>query len=83
MGRAEKPASELPSTSRPRCPKCKMRMVTASVSPGPEGFERRIFDCRKCGHSEANMIACDPLRSDAVGWISGELGRLQHKHAPD
>jgi hypothetical protein len=44
------------------------------VSPGPEGFERRTFECRKCGHTESKVIARDPLKSEAVGWLSGELG---------
>jgi hypothetical protein len=49
-------------------------MITADVSPGPEGFEHRTFECLKCGHTESKVIACDPLKSDAVGWLSGELG---------
>ena len=58
---------------RPRCPKCHSRMLTLDVSPGPEGFERRTFGCSKCGHSEESVIACDPMRSNAVGWTLGEL----------
>jgi hypothetical protein len=59
---------------RPRCPKCKNRIVTVDVAAGPEGFERRSFECRRCGCKETKMIACDPMKSDAVGWLSGELG---------
>jgi hypothetical protein len=70
-----KPDPELLTASRPRCPKCQMRMLTVDVSPGPEGFERRTFECRRCGQTDSQMIACDPLKSDAVGWLSGELGR--------
>jgi hypothetical protein len=54
-----------------------MRMVTADVSAGPEGFERRAFECRKCGHTETKMMVSDPFKSDAIGWLSGELGRPQ------
>jgi len=50
-------------------------LMTTNVSPGPEGFERRTFECLKCNHTEIRVIACDPLRSDAVGWLSGEPGR--------
>jgi hypothetical protein len=57
-----------------------MRMVTADVSSGPEGFEHRTFDCLKCGHTESKVIACDPLKSDAVGWLSGELGHNAVTH---
>jgi hypothetical protein len=52
-------------------------MVTTDVSLGPEGFEHRTFECLKCGHTNSKMIACDPLRSDAIGWLLGELGRDQ------
>jgi hypothetical protein len=48
-------------------------MIVADISPGPDGFEHRKFECRKCGHIESEVVACDPLRSDAIGWLSGEL----------
>jgi hypothetical protein len=80
MGTAQKPDPELLPIGRPRCPKCHTRMVTADVSSGPEGFEHRTFDCLKCGHTESKVIACDPLKSDAVGWLSGELGHNAVTH---
>jgi hypothetical protein len=75
MGTAQKPNPELSPIGRPRCPKCQMRMMTADISPGPEGFEHRTFECVKCDHTEKKILACDPLRSNAIGWLSGELGR--------
>ena len=66
---------ELLPTQRPRCPKCQTRMITTRVSPGPEGFERRQFECLKCGQSETQVVVSDPLKSNAVGWLQGELGR--------
>jgi hypothetical protein len=71
----QKPDPELLPIHRPRCPKCSVRMITAGISPGPEGFEQRSFECLKCGHAESKMVACDPLNSDALGWLTGELGR--------
>ncbi len=65
---------ELLPIERPRCPKCQRRMKTASVSHGPKGFEKRAFECSKCGQSETRMLA-DPLKTDALRWLSGELGR--------
>jgi hypothetical protein len=48
-------------------------MVTAAVEEGPEGFEHRSFECARCGHSEQNVIACDPMNANAVGWLTSEL----------
>jgi hypothetical protein len=48
-------------------------MVTTTLVEGPEGFEHRTFKCRRCGHSEDQVVAVDPLKSDAVGWTDGEL----------
>jgi hypothetical protein len=50
-------------------------MMMTDVDAGPEGFERRSFECRRCGCKETRMVACDPMKSDAVGWLSGELGQ--------
>jgi hypothetical protein len=64
---------ELLPIGRPRCPKCQMRMITAALVEGPEGFEHRTLECLKCGHSEQKVIAVDPLKSDTVGWVYSEL----------
>jgi hypothetical protein len=48
-------------------------MLTADVTPGPNGFEQRTFECLKCGHAEKKILASDPLNSDAFGWIKGDL----------
>jgi len=71
-----KPDPELSPIQRPRCPKCQTRMKTASVSHGPIGFEKRAFACPKCGQSETRMLA-DPLETDALRWLSGELSRSE------
>jgi hypothetical protein len=47
--------------------------ITIAVSAGPEGFEKRSVECLRCGHSEENIIAVDPLLSEAIGWLNGEL----------
>jgi hypothetical protein len=52
-------------------------MITTDVDTGPEGFERRTFECRRCGCKETKMIASDPMKSDAVGWLSGEQRRAE------
>ena len=71
----EKPPPELLPTNRPRCPDCHARMITTAVADGPEGLEQRTFECAKCGHTETRTGASDPLKSNAVGWIEGELRR--------
>ena len=56
-----------------RCPKCQTRMMLARVSPAPNGFDLRTFDCPKCDHVEKIEIASDPMKSGDVGWLVGEL----------
>jgi len=48
-------------------------MTTAAVSDRPEGYEHRTFECLKCTVTETRTLASDPLKSDALRWLSGEL----------
>jgi hypothetical protein len=48
-------------------------MKLAHISPRPTGFELRTFDCPQCGHVEQIALASDPMKSGAVGWLTGEL----------
>ena len=50
-------------------------MRTTAVSDGPDGFEHRRFECLKCTVTEIRTLASDPLRSDALRWLSSELRR--------
>src|SRR5258705_11618499 len=75
MPRMPKPDPELLPIHRPRCPDCQMRMITADLSSGPEGFEHRTFECSRCGHTETRVVASDPLQTDAIGWTSGSSRR--------
>ena len=61
------------ANERPRCSRCQTRMMLERVSPGPIGFEHRLFECPRCDHVEINVIASDPLESKAAGWQAGEL----------
>jgi hypothetical protein len=56
-----------------RCPKCGARMKLAHTSLGPTGFELRTFDCSECDHAEQIAIPSDPMKTDVVGWFTGEL----------
>src|SRR5882757_2463725 len=75
MGSWKKPDPELLPVHRPLCPKCQKRMRTTAVSDGPDGFEHRRFECLTCTVTEIRTLASDPLKSDAVRWLSGELRR--------
>jgi hypothetical protein len=49
-------------------------MMLERVSPGPIGFEHRLFECPRCDHVEISIIALDPLdpfKSNAAGWLVG------------
>ena len=71
-----KPDPELLPIQRPRCPKCQMRMLTIGIEDdAPDGFENRTFECLRCHHTETKLLAADPLKTGALGWLSGELGR--------
>jgi len=48
-------------------------MMLERVSRGPIGFEHRLFECPKCDHVEITVIASDPFKSKAAGWLAGEL----------
>jgi hypothetical protein len=69
----KKPDPELLPILRPRCPKCQMRMITAAVCDGPDGFERRTFKCLKCAYTDDQMLVSDPLKAGAAGWLRSEL----------
>src|SRR5277367_2008753 len=64
---------ELPPIGRPRCPACTARMMTVDITPGPEGFEYWTFECARRGHTDKTVLASDPLKSNAIGWLVSEL----------
>jgi hypothetical protein len=63
----------LTAIERPRCSRCQTRMMLEPVSRGPIGFEHRLFECPKCDHVEITVIASDPFKSKAAGWLAGDL----------
>lgn len=60
-------------SERPMCPVCKHRMALARISPGERGLEERTFECSTCERMEVVSFAVDPMKTDAVGWLAGEL----------
>jgi len=55
------------------CPACKRRMRLARISPGAQGLEERTFECSTCERVEKVSFPMDPMKTDAVGWLAGEL----------
>jgi hypothetical protein len=70
-----KPDPELLTKAGSCCPQCSKSMITTDVSNGPEGSERRTFECRPCGFREVRIIASDPMRSSVVESLEGNLDR--------
>jgi hypothetical protein len=68
----------LTAFERPRCPHCQVKIALVGVSPGPIGFEYRLFNCTKCNHAELVVVASDPFKSKAVGSLSGERSATVH-----
>ena len=62
-----------PSLTSIERPRCTMRMMLASISPGPVGFEHRRFECPKCNSVKNEVVAGDPMKSASAGWLAGEL----------
>jgi hypothetical protein len=48
-------------------------MNLARIMPGPKGYDLRNFECAKCVHVVTVTVATDPMMSDKVGWLAGEL----------
>ena len=58
---------------RPDARNAKAALMLAAIVPGPEGFELRTFECRKCDHSFTKAVAKDPMNAVSARWIAGEL----------
>jgi hypothetical protein len=58
---------------RPQCPVCEARMELLRVVPGRLGFEYRTLRCVECRVIYEAQASSDPINSDALGWLAGEL----------
>jgi Zn finger protein HypA/HybF involved in hydrogenase expression len=60
-------------------------MMLERVSPGPIGFEHRLFECPKCDHVEINVIASDPLELKAPAGlpVNSERRPEEERHMLD
>jgi hypothetical protein len=48
-------------------------MSLARIMPGAPGFDLRNFECDRCDHVVTIRVATDPMKSDALRWLAGEL----------
>jgi uncharacterized Zn finger protein len=60
----------------PRCPQCQAPALIQRATPGRSGFEHWTLRCPKCGNIHEVQVQTDPMKSEAIGWLSGDL------HAP-
>jgi len=64
----------LSAIERPRCPACDhQRMLLSKIEAEPAGFDRRTFECQKCGRVQTSTISKDPMESSVREWLGGEL----------
>jgi hypothetical protein len=47
-------------------------MMLARISP-TGNIEKHWFECPKCDEVVTKAFVTDPMKSDAVGWLKGEL----------
>lgn len=52
-------------------------MMLSRISPGPIGFEHRLFECPTCDFVQNEVVASDPMKSASVGWLA--IAHLQEK----
>ena len=55
------------------CLTCKAQMVLARVTPARLGFNSLTFECVRCACVEKVIETADPIQSDVLGWLLGEL----------
>ncbi|MEO8318127.1 MAG: response regulator [Bradyrhizobium sp.] len=55
------------------CPMCTAQMASARISPARLGINSRTFECLQCNHVEKVLESADPIQSNVLGWLFGEL----------
>ena len=48
--------------------------MLARITPGPDGFDIRTFECPACDHVHQMMVELDPMQSPhTTGWLHRQL----------
>ncbi len=67
-------SAQIAAIERPCCPNCRQsRMLLSKLEQGPAGYDYQSFECQKCGRVQTVVVERDPLTSDALAWLAGEL----------
>jgi hypothetical protein len=73
MPQSQSLSSAIPfaAIARPACPKCKARMMLASIEPARAGVDLLTFECAICNHELKTLVAHeDPMKSRGLGrWL--------------
>jgi uncharacterized Zn finger protein len=76
MLESQQPTSPRRASASRRCPQCEAPAAIQRATPGRSGFEHLTLRCPNCGNISEAQVQTDPMKSTAVGWLSGDL------HAP-
>jgi hypothetical protein len=65
----------MPQLQQIPCPKCQSEMSLGRITPGPLGYDLRIFECHRCAHQLKTAVKLgDPMKSKmTTGWLRGQL----------
>lgn len=55
------------------CKMCATAMVLARITQARLGINARNFECPQCKHVEKVLEPADPMQSNVLGWLLGEL----------
>jgi hypothetical protein len=55
------------------CKMCAAVMVSTRIAPARLGINARTFECQQCNYVEKVLEAADPIQSNVLGWLFGEL----------
>jgi hypothetical protein len=52
---------------------CQGSMTLLCIGPARVNFDARTFECVRCSHVEEILVETDPMQSDVLGWLFGDL----------
>ena len=73
MSELPKPILPQRRTTRHRCLVCQSPMEVQRIAAARAGFENWTLHCISCGRIDQIQVSADPLVSEVLGWLQGEL----------